>query len=327
MQSNKTYFEELNVLGREGKAFLFIIDFEMKHPLVYPLSDIPKEILFEVPGYKQCNVPAKTPSKEIIVEKFPPSFDKYEKAFGIVQQGLNHGDTYLLNLTMPSGIETNLSLQEIFDRSRALFRLKYYEQFVCFTPEIFVRIRNGKIFSFPMKGTIDASVDNAEQKIMESAKEFAEHNTIVDLIRNDLSMVAKNVRVKRFRYIDKVQTHEGELLQVSSEISGTLPANYPENIGTVLMKLLPAGSISGAPKQRTCEIIREAEACDRGYYTGIFGMFDGKNLESAVMIRYIENQDGKLTYKSGGGITAMSDLEEEYQELINKIYVPFTGKH
>jgi len=173
-----------------------------------------------------------------------------------------------------------------------------------------------------MKGTIDARIDHASDKIMQSKKEFSEHNTIVDLIRNDLSMVAKNVRVKKFRYIDRIMTHESELLQVSSEIVGKLPDSYSENIGNILFKLLPAGSVSGAPKQKTLEIIKEAEKSDRGYYTGIFGIFDGINLESAVMIRFIENKNGKLIYRSGGGITAMSKLQDEYQELIDKVYVP-----
>ena len=88
-------------------------------------------------------------------------------------------------------------------------------------------------------------------------------------------------------------------------------------------KLLPAGSISGAPKQKTVEIIREAERSDRGYYTGVFGIFDGRDLDSAVNIRYIEQTDHGLQFRSGGGITAMSKMEDEYQEMMDKVYVPF----
>ena len=105
------------------------------------------------------------------------------------------------------------------------------------------------------------------------------------------------------------------LLRSSVSFIITLPLN-------ILSKLLPAGSISGAPKQKTLEVIQNSENYCRGYYTGIFGVFDGKNLESAVAIRYIENQKGKLIFKSGGGITALSKLEEEYQELGDKVYVP-----
>jgi para-aminobenzoate synthetase component 1 len=90
------------------------------------------------------------------------------------------------------------------------------------------------------------------------------------------------------------------------------------------MKLLPAGSITGAPKPSTMKIIEEAEGYDRGYYTGVMGYFDGENFESAVMIRYIENIDGNLVFKSGGGITVLSNAEHEYQELIDKVYLPFS---
>jgi para-aminobenzoate synthetase component 1 len=89
-----------------------------------------------------------------------------------------------------------------------------------------------------------------------------------------------------------------------------------------LVKLLPAGSISGAPKTKTVEIIRQAEQEKRGYYTGVVGYFDGKNLDCGVMIRFIEKQNGTFFYRSGGGITTQSIAEAEYQETIDKVYVP-----
>ncbi|MEY4539350.1 MAG: hypothetical protein RLZZ306_1107, partial [Bacteroidota bacterium] len=154
-------------------------------------------------------------------------------------------------------------------------------------------------------------------------KEFAEHTTIVDLIRNDISMISEKVWVEKFRYISRIHTHEGDLLQVSSEICGKLAADYQSQIGTLLFKLLPAGSICGAPKPQTLAIIKAAENYNRGYYTGVFGIFDGKNLDSSVMIRFIEKQeDGTLIFKSGGGITVFSDARSEYQEMIDKVYLP-----
>jgi len=186
-----------------------------------------------------------------------------------------------------------------------------------------VRIDDGKISSFPMKGTIDASMPGAEAAILNNPKETAEHNTIVDLIRNDLSMVASNVQVDRFRYAEKIVTHEKTLLQVSSEISGVLPEGYQADLGNIFRKLLPAGSISGAPKAKTLQIIREAETYSRGFYTGVFGLYNGSTLDSGVMIRFIRNDGSKLTFCSGGGITVNSDPQSEYQELIDKVYVPF----
>lgn len=173
-----------------------------------------------------------------------------------------------------------------------------------------------------MKGTIDAALPNAEQVILNDYKETAEHNTIVDLIRNDLSAVSKRVRVERFRYTDIIETSEKNLLQVSSEISGELDKDYLSHLGDIIFALLPAGSVSGAPKRKTTEIIAAVEGCDRGYYTGIAGIFDGQGIDSFVMIRYIEQSGDGYIYRSGGGITSFSDPVSEYKEMIDKIYVP-----
>ena len=89
-----------------------------------------------------------------------------------------------------------------------------------------------------------------------------------------------------------------------------------------MKSLLPAGSILGAPKPKTLEVTLEAESYNRGFYTGVCGWFDGKNLDSCVMIRFIEQEAEKLYFKSGGGITHMSRLEDEYQEMKNNISVP-----
>jgi len=135
-------------------------------------------------------------------------------------------------------------------------------------------------------------------------------------------MVAENVEVKRFRYIDMLHTNNADLLQVSSHIEGKLPENYLLNLGEILFKLLPAGSISGAPKPKTVEIIKQTEGYERGFYTGICGYFDGDNLDCGVMIRFIELIGNQFVYKSGGGITFLSDAHKEYEELIQKVYVP-----
>jgi para-aminobenzoate synthetase component 1 len=173
-----------------------------------------------------------------------------------------------------------------------------------------------------MKGTIDASIPGAADIILRNKKEEAEHITIVDLIRNDLSMVSSNVRVERFRYLDEIRTNHKTLLQVSSEIVGDLPEDYHSRLGDILVTLLPAGSVSGAPKKKTLEIIADAEQEKRGYYTGVVGYFDGENLDSGVMIRFIEQAGKKMYYRSGGGITTQSDAEIEYQEVMDKVYVP-----
>ena len=110
---------------------------------------------------------------------------------------------------------------------------------------------------------------------------------------------------------------------MSSEIRGRLPEDYPLQLGDLFFSLLPAGSITGAPKPRTVQIIREAETYDRGFYTGVTGYFDGRNLDSTVLIRFLEQQpDGAKVFKSGGGITFRSEARNEYEEMKQKVYVP-----
>jgi len=322
--SKKAARLRMNELGKQGDAFFFLLDFELKKPIVLTKKELKKAgIWFDINGKKNFKLSTKFPiTQKIALEKKPLSKSTYAKAFNLVQQEINAGNSYLLNLTFPTAIQTNLSLSEIFLRSQARYKLLMKSGVVVYSPEIFVQIQDGKIKSFPMKGTIDADLPNAAEIILADKKEKAEHCTIVDLIRNDLNLVATEVKVERFRYIEKIQTKQKDLLQVSSEISGVLPSNYTEKIGDIVMKLLPAGSISGAPKKKTVEIIQAAEGQDRGYYTGVFGYFDGKNLDSGVMIRYIEKKDKQLYYRSGGGITTFSDCKKEYQELLDKIYVP-----
>jgi para-aminobenzoate synthetase component 1 len=314
--------KKINKLGASAVPFLFIIDFELEKPIILPLMEVNNnQILYNFNGFSNITY-NHVITKNLEFEKFPIHIDQYKVAFDWVVKNIQYGNSYLLNLTFPTPIKTNYTLKEIFYKSVAKYKIWYQDKFTVFSPEIFVRIKNGVITSFPMKGTMDAAIHEAEQQILIHPKELAEHVTIVDLIRNDLSRIAKNVCVRRFRYIDKIKTNNKNLLQVSSEIEGVLNSNYAENIGELIFSLLPAGSISGAPKKKTLQIIQEAENYTRGYYTGVFGIFDGQNLDSAVMIRFIETINGKLFYKSGGGITAMSKMEEEYQELIDKIYVP-----
>ncbi len=276
--------------------------------------------MFSFNNFENCE--DKKIKKTVKFQKKTPSLYNYQISFDKVQKEIYAGNTYLLNLTFSSEIQSNLDLKEIYHLSKSPYKLYFNDEFTVFSPETFIKIKGQKISSNPMKGTIDAGLPEAKERLLSSKKELAEHFTIVDLIRNDLSMIAKNVKVDRFQYIDHIKTNRKELFQMSSEISGELPTNYKESLGDIILKMLPAGSISGAPKQKTLEIIKETELYDRGYYTGIFGIFDGDSLDSGVMIRYIEKTEDGFLYKSGGGITAQSKLDEEYQELIDKIYIP-----
>jgi para-aminobenzoate synthetase component 1 len=316
--------EEVNKLAGTGIPFLLIVDFEVQHPLLFPLEDLPQDIWFTTPGYRRPgDIPVPSPgSFEFHSESV--DYEKYAEAFRNVIDNARAGNTYLTNLTFPSRLETNLSLKQIYHFSHARYKLLHQNHFVVFSPETFVQIKQGRIYSYPMKGTIDAALPGAREQLLNDEKEMAEHVTIVDLIRNDLSIHASDVRVDKFRYVDTLETNRKKLLQVSSRISGSLPGDYLERLGDIIFSMLPAGSVSGAPKEKTLRIIRESEGCPRGYYCGIMGYFDGRDLDSAVLIRFIEQGENGMIYRSGGGITFMSDPQKEYQELIDKVYVPFT---
>jgi para-aminobenzoate synthetase component 1 len=311
----------MNEWGAAGIPYLFIIDLEQRKPLIFRLSEIDNtELLYEVQS--QTNFSERSFSSAISFTRHPESFESYAAKFDVVCNHLRRGDSYLLNLTSRTPITLDRPLRALFGSTDAKYKLWLKDRFIVFSPETFVRIESGKIYSHPMKGTIAAEIPNAEQILLNDAKELAEHYTIVDLIRNDLSMVAEHVRVEKFRYIDKLQTNQKDLLQVSSVISGELPNDHLSRLGEIIFSLLPAGSVTGAPKKRTLEIIQEVEGSERGYYTGVFGLFDGSSVDSAVIIRYIEDTSEGLIFRSGGGVTISSDAQTEYQEMIDKVYVP-----
>lgn len=320
--NKKAAIQQINSLASSGTPFLLIADFKCENNHVLPADQIdPDQILYNVNGVGNFD-PSIVANASIKLKRSPIAFDAFKSKYDRVHAEIARGNTYLLNLTQQTPIATSSDLKEIFDESKAKYKLWFRDQFVVFSPEIFVKIQDGKISSFPMKGTIDADLPNAKETILSSDKEMAEHATIVDLIRNDMSQYAKQVVVEEFRYIDEIRTSEKHLLQVSSKITGQLGLDYLSELGDIIYSLLPAGSICGAPKQKTLDIIEEVEGYDRGYYTGIVGYFDGENFDSGVMIRYIEREGKQFIYKSGGGIHFLSDAEAEYQEMIDKVYVP-----
>ena len=303
-----------------GSDFLFAIDFELKNALFIPKPKEQKNILWRVGERSNFEIDG-----DRKIDKLVPDFlseQDYNTMFDVIYKGLYRGDSFLTNLTVRTELKGEVSMKDIALGAKSKYLLYVPDKFVSFSPEPFVKIDNeGVISSYPMKGTINACVEDAENILLNDPKECSEHFTIVDLIRADLSRVATNVNVDSFKYIDKLTTINGEILQMSSKITGDLLVEAKQSFGDMLLKLLPAGSISGAPKQPTLKLIREAEKIDRGFYCGVFGYYDGKELESAVLIRYIEQAKGKYYYRSGGGITINSDMKREYEEVKTKVYV------
>ena len=317
------FVDQLNQWGAQKRPFVFVIDFEQKKPLAWLTDACPNtfQFKFQKTGFKNLPREATSIATQPLqkLNKFPIALEDYAIKYNQVLAALKRGDSFLINLTIPTPVENSIDFNTYFNQAQSKYVVWLKDEFIAFSPETFVQIDNGKISTYPMKGTIDATLPNAKEIILNDPKEYAEHATIVDLLRNDLSRVATNVSVTNFRYYEELQTQDGKIGQVSSVIEGLLPTNYASNIGNILFDLLPAGSVSGAPKKKTAALIAEIEGKDRGYYTGIAGYFDGVNLDSCVLIRYLGADN---VYQSGGGITFQSDLIAEYQEMINKVYVP-----
>lgn len=173
---------------------------------------------------------------EHFIQKYPLEFKDYKARFDKVRQYQKNGHSYLLNLCFASKIKTNLNLDEIYSHAKGAAVIYKKDDFVCFTPEPFVVIKDGFIHTYPMKGTIDASVANAKAKLLNNQKEFSESAMMVDLMRNDLGRVCERVWVERFRYIQKV----GNLYQTSSQISGKLRQNL--SLGEILARFCQLGA-------------------------------------------------------------------------------------
>ncbi len=322
--SQEEGFKTINQLGKERTPFLFIISYDKTKIFAKPLANLEGDIYYKFEDWR--NYPVKKREEPFTFSKNPIDFLAYKNSLDKVLEEIRSGNTYLLNLTFKTPIQTNLNLKEIFSYARAKFKLHYKDakdEFVCFSPEPFMRMEDGSIATYPMKGTIDATLPQAKEQILANKKEMAEHVMVVDLMRNDLGIVGSDVKVEKFRYVEKIKAGKKELLQVSSKITARLPQDWQDNLGTILSKLLPAGSITGTPKRSTVNIINDVENFERDFYTGVFGVFDGSSLCSGVMIRFIEKENGQLYYKSGGGITIDSNAEDEYNELKDKIYFPF----
>ena len=280
----------INEKGGKGEPFLFAIDFELREGIFIPRPMEQEAVLFRTTlgGNRPLTDGGSGEESRICFTPLP--YRDYLSRFNTVMKGLLRGDSYLTNLTVRTPVTLGTDLKEIFLATRSPYGLYVPGRLACFSPERFVRIANGVISTNPMKGTISAAIPGAAQLLLDDPKELAEHCTIVDLLRNDIGMVASDVKVARFRYIDRITA--------------------------------PAGSVSGAPKRSTVELIRRAEPELRGFYTGVFGYFDGEEVDSAVIIRYIGLYDGQPFYHSGGGITVNSLPRNEYEEALKKIYLP-----
>lgn len=323
-------YQLMNEWTVQKTPFLFVIDFEKKQPLLYKLSELDSTdspIFYHFPklnNNQYFNTENKHNSPCVQSKHNDEEKAGYLKRFEQAQSLLKSENVEVINLTKATPLNVEGSLSAIYCKANAKYKVLLKDKFVCCSPEIFIRVdENGVLSTNPMKGTIDANIPNADTIIIENIKEELEHRATVNLLTEELKEVATNVSVKRYRYLDRLTTSDKDLYQVSSEIVGELNPEYQKNLGTLINQLLPAGSILGNPKEKALQIIQSVEEYERGYYTGVCGVFDGQTLDCCVLIRFIEQlQNGEFIYKSGGGITPRSNGEDEFQEILNKIYVP-----
>ena len=175
---------------------------------------------FEIKGFRNFNTQDKSlSSRTLSIDPVPK--EVYANSFRKVVEEIYKGNTFA-QPNFSSAIHANLKLEDVFHYAKAPYKLIHKNRFVVYSPECFIKIQDGYIYSYPMKGTINAQLPNAKKILKTDPKEINEHNTIVDLIRNDLSKVAKHVKVTRFRYLDKIITQKNEIYHTSSEIKGKL---------------------------------------------------------------------------------------------------------
>ena len=262
-------------------------------------------------------------------KNFRPETTKaaYEKAYRKIKQYIYDGDIYQMNLTHRLKASTDLPARFLFSkviRANPVNFLAYIEddnfEILSASPERFVRVRDRRIETCPIKGTrrrgrTEKTDEAYRRNLLADRKEAAELNMITDLLRNDLGRVCEtgSVRVAGRRLISKCPS----VWHTYSRITGTISPDI-DPVDAVI-SMLPGGSITGCPKKRAMEIIDEIEPTTRSVYTGIIGYVDpGFNMDFNVAIRTIIKKKNNLYLQVGGGIVYDSRRNAEFQETLDK---------
>lgn len=188
------------------------------------------------------------------------------------------------------------------------------------SPETLVKLENGTLYTYPLAGTRPRGAtpeedEDLEEELLSDKKELAEHNMLVDLGRNDIGKISKIGTVKVQEYMNILRF--SHVMHIGSTVTGKIRDD--RDALDAVDSILPAGTLSGAPKLRACEIIGELEGCNRGVYGGAIGYIDFRgNMDTCIAIRLAYKKKGKVYVRSGAGIVADSVPEKEYEECINK---------
>lgn len=212
----------------------------------------------------------------------------------------------VLRTTNPSPYMVYMNLQDV--------------EIMSTSPETLVRLQDGRLTTFPVAGSRPRGKDEAEDEalvrdLMQDEKELSEHNMLVDLGRNDLGRISNfgSVEVTKYQMIHKYS----KIMHICSQVEGDIREDM--DALDAIKSVLPAGTLSGAPKIRACEIIDELEAEPRGVYGGALGYIDfSGNLDTCIAIRMAVKKNNKVYVQAGGGIVADSKPELEYAESANK---------
>lgn len=253
--------------------------------------------------------------------------EDFEQAVHKVQEYIRQGDVFQVNLSLRHEKKLQSSSEHIYEWLRIVNPSPYMGmlrspdfQLVSGSPELLVKVENGKVSARPIAGTRRRGHDDAEDQAMVdellgSEKERAEHIMLVDLERNDIGRIAAygSVHVPELMTIEKYS----HVMHLVSQVEGRLAEGL--SVFDVIAATFPGGTITGAPKVRTMEIIEELEPVRRGPYTGSIGWIDySGNMELNIVIRTLAIKDGMGYVQAGAGIVIDSDPYREYRECHNK---------
>jgi len=261
--------------------------------------------------------------------EFVPAFSEEEFADKIkrIKHHIVEGDVFQTVLSNRFTAPFQGSLMNTYRRLRTsnpspyMVYMKLGEiEIACASPETLVSLQNGKISSFPLAGTCPRGATREKDEeliaaLLEDKKELAEHDMLVDLARNDIGKVSRfgSVEVSKYRQIKQFS----HVSHIASHVTGELREDL--DALDVIAATIPAGTLSGAPKKRACELIDELEGMRRGAYGGALGYIDfAGNMDMCIGIRMAVLKNGRVAVQSGAGIVADSVPEKEYRETINK---------
>ena len=262
-------------------------------------------------------------------EELSPRFSKKEFCSMVesAKEYIREGDIFQVVLSNPLTAAADGSLFDTYRVLRTTNPSPYMFYFSSddveiagASPETLARLEDGRLYTFPLAGTRRRGADDEEDAALErellaDEKELAEHNMLVDLGRNDLGRVCRLNSVKVEKYLEVLRF--SHVMHIGSTVSGEIRGD--RDAVDAVDSILPAGTLSGAPKIRACEIIRELEGARRGIYGGAVGYLDfSGNMDTCIAIRLAYKKNGRVCVQSGAGVVADSVPEREFQECSDK---------